>query len=195
MKTANLISLLRRQRLSTLWHPQTVLANADTRFTCIEKAQILLQRSMPRYKNGSSYCIKVFFSMNAETFKGTPPNTILEALDINMTEVTPDRVVATMPVGPKVHQPFGILHGGASVVLAESVASIGATANVDLSKQRAVGLEINANHIRSKKDGLLTATATPLHKGRKTQVWTVEIKDENDKLICTSRCTLAIIDV
>ena len=133
--------------------------------------------------------------MHSAKFEKKPANTILEVLDIEMVEVSPDRVVATMPVGPKVHQPFGILHGGASVVLAESVASLGATANVDLGKQRAVGLEINANHIRSKKEGLVTATATPLHKGRKTHVWTIEIKDEQDKLICTSRCTVAIIDI
>lgn len=133
--------------------------------------------------------------MNAESFQVRYKNTILEALDIVMTEVTPDKVVATMPVGPKVHQPFGLLHGGASVVLAESVASIGATANVDLTKQRAVGLEINANHIRSKQDGIVTAVAVPIHKGRKTHVWTIDIKDEQDKLICTSRCTVAIIDI
>ncbi|MCA9838917.1 MAG: hotdog fold thioesterase [Trueperaceae bacterium] len=122
-------------------------------------------------------------------------NTIHASLGIEILEVGPDRVVATMPVGPKVHQPFGLLHGGASVVLAESAASIGATMNIDLSRQRAVGLEINANHIRGKKDGQVTAIATPIHKGRSTHVWTIDIRDEADKLICTSRCTLAIIDV
>ncbi|CAN5875903.1 hotdog fold thioesterase [soil metagenome] len=127
-------------------------------------------------------------------FLGTPPDTLLETLNIVVTEAGPERVVATMPVSPKVHQPFGILHGGASVVLAETVASIGASVSIDLSKQHAVGLEINANHIRVVRDGTLTGTATPLHKGRSTHVWNVTINDENGKLVCTSRCTLAIIE-
>jgi len=132
--------------------------------------------------------------MKLDSFIGTAPNTLLETLDINVTEATPERVVATMPVGPKVHQPFGILHGGASVVLAETVASIGASVNIDLSKQNAVGLEINANHIRGVRSGLITGVATPIHKGRSTHVWQVEIRNEEGKLVCTSRCTLAIID-
>ena len=132
--------------------------------------------------------------MTANSFMGTAKNTLLETLDINVTQATPDRVVATMPVAPKVHQPFGILHGGASVVLAETVASIGASVNIDLEKQHAVGLEINANHIRAVRSGLLTGVATPIHKGRSTHVWHIEIRNEEGKLICTSRCTLAIID-
>ncbi len=123
----------------------------------------------------------------------TSENTIHESLGIEMKEVSKDKVVATMTVGPKVHQPFGLLHGGASVVLAESAASVGAAMNIDLSTHRAVGIEINANHLRSKRDGLVTAIATPIHKGRNTHVWSIEIKDEDGKLICTSRCTLAII--
>lgn len=129
------------------------------------------------------------------TFTGTPANSLLETLDITVTEASAERVCATMPVSSKVHQPFGILHGGASVVLAETVASIGAALNIDLSHQRAVGLEINANHIRSKRDGVLTAVATPLHLGRSTQVWQINIHDEQDKLICTSRCTLAVTSI
>ena len=128
-----------------------------------------------------------------ESFLGTPPDTLLETLNITVTEAGPERVVATMPVTPRVHQPFGILHGGASVVLAETVASIGAAVSIDLNKQHAVGLEINANHIRTVRDGTLTGTATPLHKGRSTHVWMVTIEDESGKLVCTSRCTLAII--
>ena len=128
-----------------------------------------------------------------ESFLGTPPDTLLETLNITVTEASPERVVATMPVTPRVHQPFGILHGGASVVLAETVASIGAAVSIDLDEQHAVGLEINANHIRAVRDGTLTGTATPLHKGRSTQVWMVTIEDESGKLVCTSRCTMAII--
>lgn len=126
-------------------------------------------------------------------FLGTPPDTLLETLNITVTEATPERVTATMPVTERVHQPFGILHGGASVVLAETVASIGAASSIDLTKERAVGLEINANHISAKRGGVLTGTATPLHKGRSTHVWTVTITDEDGNLVCTSRCTLAII--
>jgi 1,4-dihydroxy-2-naphthoyl-CoA hydrolase len=131
--------------------------------------------------------------MTPTDFLGTPPNTLLETLSIRIIQADKDRVVATMPVTPKVHQPFGILHGGASVVLAETVASLAATLNIDLSTARAVGLEINANHLRAKRDGTLTATATPVHIGRTTQVWSVEIVDESGKRVCVSRCTLAVI--
>jgi uncharacterized protein (TIGR00369 family) len=92
-----------------------------------------------------------------------------------------------------VHQPFGLMHGGASVVLAETVASMAAWMNVDQQTQRVVGLEINANHLRAKRDGMVTAVATPVHLGRRTQVWEIRITDEADKLVCLSRCTLAVI--
>ena len=98
-----------------------------------------------------------------------------------------------MPVERRVHQPFGILHGGASVVLAETVASTGAYQNVKERGMVAVGLEINANHLRSVRSGTVTATATPIFQGRTTEVWHIEIKDEAGKLVCVSRCTLAII--
>ena len=130
-----------------------------------------------------------------ETFVGTPTNSLLETLDIEVTLATPEEVRATMPVTSKVHQPYGILHGGASVVLAETVASIGASVSVDLGKQRAVGLEINANHLRAKRDGILEAVAKPLHKGRTTQLWQIEIRGEDGKLVCVSRCTMAVIEV
>ncbi|UOF91369.1 hotdog fold thioesterase [Fodinisporobacter ferrooxydans] len=120
--------------------------------------------------------------------------TMLELLGIELKEVSPDRVVGTMPVDHRTHQPFGLLHGGASVALAETVASIGTFANIDLEKQYAVGLEINANHLRSKQDGIVKATAAPLFKGRTTMVWEIRLEDEADKLICISRCTVAIRD-
>jgi 1,4-dihydroxy-2-naphthoyl-CoA hydrolase len=119
--------------------------------------------------------------------------TLVETLEINILEAGPDLVVATMPVQAKVHQPFGLLHGGASVALAETVASIGAYLNVAEAGMGAVGLEINANHLRAKRDGLVTATAMPIHKGRTTHVWNIEIKDEAGKMVCVSRCTLAIV--
>jgi len=120
-------------------------------------------------------------------------NTLMGLLGIENVELSKDRVVMTMPVGPKTHQPFGLLHGGASVVLAESAASVGTFLSIDPEKEAAVGLEINANHLRSKKDGVVTATAIPLHKGRKTMVWDIKITDEENKLICVSRCTCSII--
>ncbi|APV50909.1 esterase [Betaproteobacteria bacterium GR16-43] len=121
--------------------------------------------------------------------------TLLSTLGIDIVEATPDRVVATMAVTPKVHQPFGLLHGGASVALAETVASTGAFMNCDTKSQSAVGIEINANHLRGKRDGMLTAVALPLHKGRSTHVWEVKITDEAGKLVCVSRCTLAIVPI
>ena len=124
----------------------------------------------------------------------TPQQTLLSTLDIEMTEMTKQRVTATMPVTPKVHQPFGLLHGGASVVLAETVASMAAWLNVDQATEQVVGLEINANHLRAKRDGMITAVATPAHIGRRTQVWEVRITDEADKLVCLSRCAMAVID-
>ncbi len=119
--------------------------------------------------------------------------TLLTTLGIEMLEATRERVVARMPVGPRVHQPFGLLHGGASVALAETVASTGAWMNVDQSAEVVVGIEINANHLRAKRDGVVTATATPLHLGKRTQVWEVRIADEEGRLVCVSRCTLAVV--
>lgn len=119
--------------------------------------------------------------------------TLVSTLGIEVIEATAERVVARMPVGPKVHQPFGLLHGGASVALAETVASVGAWMNVDQAKERAVGLEINANHLRGKRDGVVTATATPVHVGRRTQVWAISITDEEGRMVCSSRCTLSVI--
>lgn len=122
-----------------------------------------------------------------------PQQTLLSTLDIELTEMTQQRVTAIMPVTPKVHQPFGLLHGGASLVLAETVASMAAWLNVDQATERVVGLEINANHLRGKRDGVITAVATPAHIGRRTQVWEVRITDEVGKLVCLSRCTMAVI--
>lgn len=120
--------------------------------------------------------------------------TMMEALGIEILELAPERVVATMPVHPATRQPAGLLHGGASVALAETVASIGTWNLIDQENQAVVGLEINANHVRSKRDGLVTAVGTPLHKGRTTMVWDIRITDEDGKLICVSRCTIAIVN-
>jgi 1,4-dihydroxy-2-naphthoyl-CoA hydrolase len=119
--------------------------------------------------------------------------TLLSTLGIEIVEASRERVVGRMPVGPKVHQPFGLLHGGASVALAETVASTAGWMQVDQEKERVVGLEINANHLRAKRDGVLTAIATPVHIGRRTHVWEVRITDEEGKAVCVSRCTLAVV--
>ena len=118
---------------------------------------------------------------------------LADTLGIELKELTPKRVVATMPVDERTRQPFGILHGGASVALAETLASLGGAMNVDLERFNVVGVEINANHLRAKKDGLVTGTGTPIHVGRSTQVWEVKIVDEEDRPICVSRCTLAVV--
>jgi uncharacterized protein (TIGR00369 family) len=99
-----------------------------------------------------------------------------------------------MPVDDRTRQPFGLLHGGASVALAESVASIGAYELVNKEKEVVVGLEINANHIKGKRDGIVTATGSVLHQGRTTMVWDIKITDEQDQLISVSRCTIAVIE-
>jgi uncharacterized protein (TIGR00369 family) len=122
-----------------------------------------------------------------------PSRGLLDTLGIEIVAAEPGRVEATMPVEPRVHQPFGLLHGGASVALAESVASIAAALNIDRARFMAVGLEINANHLRSKRDGVVTAVGTPAHLGRSTQVWEVRIADERERLVCLSRCTIAVV--
>lgn len=116
-----------------------------------------------------------------------------DRLGIDIVELTRDRVVLTMPVDDRTRQPFGILHGGASVALIETAASLGAWRNVDRTRKAAVGLEINANHLRAKHDGVVRCTATPVHRGRTTQVWTATITDEQDRPVCLGRCTLAVV--
>lgn len=113
-------------------------------------------------------------------------------LGIRRDVIEKDRVVLSMDVGPRVHQPFGVLHGGASAALAESAASIGGNLNVP-DGYAALGVEINANHVRSVSEGTITATAVPVHVGRTTQVWTIDIRSEDGKLVCISRCTLAVV--
>lgn len=119
--------------------------------------------------------------------------TMINTLGIEITSLEKGKVVATMPVDDRTRQPFGILHGGASVALAETVASLGAYELVDKETEGVAGLEINANHIKSKKDGVVTAIATVLHQGKTTMVWEIKIVDEEEKLICASRCTMAVL--
>jgi len=116
------------------------------------------------------------------------------ALGIEIVELSRERVVATMPVDDRTRQPFGLLHGGASIALAETVASFGAIALIDRERFVAVGLEINGNHLRAKTEGVVRATGRPVHVGRTTQVWSIDIADEDGRLVCVSRCTLAIVE-
>ena len=118
--------------------------------------------------------------------------TIHEVLGIRAVEATADRVVLEMDVGPQVHQPMGLLHGGASAVMAESAASIGAWANCDPEKEYTVGIDLNISHLRGKQSGTVTATATPIRKGRSIHVWGIDIVDEDGKGVAVARCTLAI---
>jgi uncharacterized protein (TIGR00369 family) len=124
----------------------------------------------------------------------TREGSVWDVLDIKLISAEKDKVVATMPIGPNHRQQVGYLHGGISVTLAESVASLGTVLNIDASRQMAFGLEINANHLRPKREGQLTAVATPVHRGRTTHVWDIKISDENGKLVCISRCTVAVVD-
>lgn len=121
-------------------------------------------------------------------------NTMLTHLGIEFTEVGNDYMVATMPVDSRTKQPIGIMHGGASCVLAETVGSTAANYCVDIAKQYCVGLDINTNHIRSVRSGVVTGTARPFHIGRSTQVWGIEIVDENNQLVSVNRLTMAVLD-
>jgi uncharacterized protein (TIGR00369 family) len=121
--------------------------------------------------------------------------TLLGALGIEIVDLQKGKAVATMPVDERTRQPFGLLHGGASVALAETVASIGAYELVYKEREAVVGLEINANHIRGKRDGMVTATGTVLHHGKTTMVWEIKITDEDNNLISISRCTIAVIKI
>jgi 1,4-dihydroxy-2-naphthoyl-CoA hydrolase len=121
--------------------------------------------------------------------------TIHESLGITPEDVSPDKVVLKMEVGPKVHQLLGLLHGGASAVIAESAASIGAYLNCDPAKQYVVGVDLNITHLRAKRSGYLVATATPIKKGRTVHVWRIDIVDEESKDVAAARCTLAVRDI
>jgi 1,4-dihydroxy-2-naphthoyl-CoA hydrolase len=121
------------------------------------------------------------------------PGTMGDVLGIELTEIGENFIKARMPVDRRTIQPYGLLHGGASAALAETLGSVGSAYVVDQAKFYCVGLEINANHIRGIKDGFVIGTATPLHLGRTTHVWDIRIHDEREKLVCVSRLTVAIV--
>ena len=120
-------------------------------------------------------------------------NTLMETLDITYTEVGEDYLVASMPVNSRVHQPMGLLHGGATVALAESVGSAASFHFLDHDQQEVRGLEISANHVRSIKEGIVKATARILHKGRTTVLWEIKVEDEKDRLISICKLTCIIL--
>ncbi|QEO14800.1 hotdog fold thioesterase [Agromyces intestinalis] len=120
-------------------------------------------------------------------------DTAITALGIEMTEATDDSLKGRMPVDGRTRQPGGVLHGGASVAFAETLASWGASFTVDPAQFYCVGMEINANHVRPVADGWVSGEARPLTRGRTTQVWDIRITDENGKLVCVSRCTMAVL--
>jgi len=121
-------------------------------------------------------------------------NTIGEHLDIIFTEVGTNYICGTMPVDHRTKQPMGLLHGGASAVLAETLGSIGSYLCVDTEKQACVGLNISCNHIRAAKDGIVTGKAVLMHEGNKTHIWNIDITNEKGQLICSSRLTVMVLD-
>lgn len=135
-----------------------------------------------------------FNNFSPEQLNDRPKNHMGALLDIQFTRVDEDALTATMPVDERTHQPAGILHGGASVVLAETLGSIASYMCIDPEKYQAVGLEINANHLRPVKSGLVTGICKPLHIGAKTHVWEIKIYNDKGKMNCISRLTVAIIN-
>jgi len=129
-----------------------------------------------------------------QTIQRLSPGTLVEHLGIEFVELGQDFIRAKMPVDGRTRQPMGLLHGGASVALAETLGSVAANCCIDNKIQACVGLEINANHIKSVRDGFVVGTARPIHIGKRTHVWEIKIENESGDLVCISRITMAIID-
>lgn len=136
----------------------------------------------------------MFSNVDWEKVEQMGKNTMVEHLGIEITDHGEDYICGRMPVDHRTHQPLGLLHGGASVVLAETLGSVASMLLIDQNTQICVGIEINANHIKSIRNGFVTGKATPIHLGKKTHVWDIRITSETGDLICVSRLTLAIID-
>ena len=128
-----------------------------------------------------------------DRLNGWSENTLMQALGIRFTAIGEDWLAGTMPVDARTHQPFGLLHGGASVALAETLGSSAALLTLDPAQEVAVGLDINANHVRGVREGVVTGTAKALHLGRSTQVWEIRIENEEGALVCVSRLTMAVV--
>lgn len=132
--------------------------------------------------------------MTVQELNASLRNTLDEQLGIEVTKVGPDYLTATMPVDHRTVQPFGLLHGGASVALAESTGSLAAGLAIDRRTHGVVGQEINANHVRGVRSGIVTGTARPLHIGSRSHVWDIRIVDEAEQLVCVARLTMAILE-
>ena len=131
---------------------------------------------------------------SVEQLQALSRDTLVDTIGIRVTEIGDDFLRVSMPVGPRTHQPMGVLHGGASVALAETAGSLAANMCVDPALYVCMGQEINANHLRPVSSGIVTATARPYHIGKRTHVWGIEIRDEQQKLVCVSRITMAVVD-
>lgn len=132
--------------------------------------------------------------ISTEDLNNLSRNTMAEQIGIEFTAIGDDFIEARMPVDKRTHQPFGLLHGGASVALAETLGSVAATCCVDATRQFCVGLEINANHLKSVRSGYVKGVTRPVHIGKKTQVWEVRITGEDNELVCISRITLVVLE-
>lgn len=128
-----------------------------------------------------------------ELVDGLMSGTLAETLGMHCTEVGDDYVAIAMPVDRRTVQPMGLLHGGASAALAETLGSVGANMTVDTEREICVGIELNANHLRAVRDGTVVGTARPLHRGRQTQVWEIRIVDADERLVCVARLTLSVV--
>ena len=135
-----------------------------------------------------------FQQFSTDEIKAVQRSTMDEHLGVEIVSIGPDHLSARMPVNERTVQPHGILHGGASAALAETLGSIGGSMVVDPERYRVIGQEINANHIRSVREGHVHGTARPIHLGRRSQVWAIEIVDDQKRLVCVSRLTLAVIE-
>lgn len=133
-------------------------------------------------------------NLTLEILNKMSANTMVEHLGIVFTAIGEDYIQATMPVDHRTHQPYGLLHGGASVALAETLGSVAAHCCIDTTIQYCVGLDINANHVKGIKQGTVTGTTKPIHIGKRTHVWEIRITNEQNELICISRITMAVID-
>lgn len=132
-------------------------------------------------------------NLTVDAVNAMGPDTMGEHIGMRFTEIGTDYLKATLPVDNRTRQPYGLLHGGASCVLAETLGSVASALVVDPEKFICVGLEINANHVRSARQGIVTGTCTPIHLGASTHVWDIRIHDEREKLICVSRLTVAVL--
>jgi 1,4-dihydroxy-2-naphthoyl-CoA hydrolase len=139
--------------------------------------------------------MSIWFKKDLELsdFSSIGANTMAEHIGIEWVELGVDFIIAKMPVDHRTNQPYGLLHGGASCVLAETLGSVASAMAIDTSKYKCVGIEINANHVRSVRQGNVTGTVRPIHTGKSTHVWDIRITDDQGKLVCISRLTVAII--